>query len=448
MKNTKKFTFDTSLGRMEYVVVDFLKAIEARPVLYDPKFRRTRVLSTGSMRNAAWNEIAFELVPKLQKLSEDELDYIINQCFRIKWSRMKRSFRKKTHLEDEEKKHKPYVFKEEMKFLLNYGSGQEDSSEENEEEQIEEDRENEVEKELPRNKKTPIKKELLNEASSKSTEVKARKSDSQESETFSNASTPPPRSARLRQKMALANSTPMSNTKAPREIRNSEIVSNSNTSSPAKIDSNKASGGLINDEISNTNSVRKQDSTKSRLSHRRIVQELSSPSPSKKMKSNISESNVNTTQGLKYKEVVAHEVNRKTICETVKRENIKATLNCRLDNTKQNPKEKTVGPQEINGQNFEVSTMDPMVFCEAVENDSMNGTINDKLDNIQQRNIAQDSQIHKISSNVFTGPIYGPHDAVERAFFESIIPSVYNMGKSKKIDFKIEVLQLLKKYQK
>ncbi|XP_075145006.1 uncharacterized protein LOC142220035 [Haematobia irritans] len=427
MKNTKKFTFDTSLGRMEYVVVDFLKAIEARPVLYDPKFRRTRVLSTGSMRNAAWNEIAFELVPKLQKLSEDELDYTINQYFRIKWNRMKKSLWKKPYLENG--KSKPYVFKEEMKFLLNCGSGQEDSSEENEEEQ---DCENEVEKELPKNKKTPIKKELLSEASSKSTEAKTRTSDSQVSEIFSNASTPPPRSARLRQKKALANSTP--------KTRNSEIVSNSNTSSPANIDSNKASGNIYN-EKSKTNPARRQDSTNIRLSHSRIAEEFSSASPPKKMKPNISDSEVfNTTQGSKDKDVVSHEANKQTIYKYVEKDTIKATLNIGGD-IQQDAK-------ETNGQNLEVSTMDPMVFCEAVENDSMNGTINDKLDNIQQRNIAQDSEMRKFSSNVFTQPIYGPHDAVERAFFESIIPSVYNMGKSKKIDFKIEVLQLLKKYQK
>ncbi|XP_075145007.1 uncharacterized protein LOC142220036 [Haematobia irritans] len=407
MKKTR-LAFSTSLGTMEYVVVDLIKAVEARPVVYDPKLKFARGLSARNRKEAAWKEIALELVPKLEKLSESELQNIINRYFRSKWGRMTEALVKQTQLEEEEGK-KPYMYRKEMEFVLTCGPNEGEISEDDEGKD-DEDEENEEEKDVSQLKKEmptiAVKKELLNEDA----EEETRNSESQVSEIDSKPDIPPPRSARLRQRMTLASSVPVTESKTTPNRRATMTVTSNNTSQPENKNSN----------LCQRASKRKQELSQTRTSDRRTSEDFSkaaTPTPSKKIKPNISSCTTSTP----------------------------------LNNTNKYQKEegaKTTGPQ------LDICTDEPLTLCEAIENESMNENNSIKVadngarDSIQQRNIAQESPMQRGSSTTFTQPIYGVHDAAERAFFDSLIPNVCNLEKTHKLDFQIEVLQLLKKYNK
>lgn len=112
----------------------------------------------------------------------------------------------------------------------------------------------------------------------------------------------------------------------------------------------------------------------------------------------------------------------------------------------------TARESTLNNNDHSISMIDPRFFCETTSNESINRDASERqepgAEQVNNENISSGSftqvdntnalQIHSVYSSV--------EDEADRAFFESIKPSLRKMDPFKKLDFKIEVLQLLKKH--
>lgn len=98
------------------------------------------------------------------------------------------------------------------------------------------------------------------------------------------------------------------------------------------------------------------------------------------------------------------------------------------------------------------SMIDPRFFCETTSNESINRDASERQESgaeqVNNENISSGSftQVDNTNALQIQSVYSSVEDEADRAFFESIKPSLRKMDPFKKLDFKIEVLQLLKKH--
>uniref|UniRef100_A0A1I8PUH5 MADF domain-containing protein n=1 Tax=Stomoxys calcitrans TaxID=35570 RepID=A0A1I8PUH5_STOCA len=488
MVKERKITFKTTLGRMEFELVDFLKAVAERPLLYDPQMFGN-LPNINRKKDAAWTEIAFQLVPKLEKLDAKELSAVVDNMFRYNWSKMKTALRGRLRLVKEGKtKSKPYMFEKEMEFYIKsdpqlaemYYNCKTDKSVSSPEEDDEE---------TPRKRKQPeitIKEEILNESFSAEATKRSRiskeisasnapprsdrlkqtnllaTSSPKEGRKISKISTEiqnsntPPRSDRLKQRSLLVSSSPKEGTKLSTKI--SKEISKNHTSPPTdrsrlrSLFPGTSPASNLKKTPKNTNSPPSNGQEAEE-----VIKEITSADTEKGQKLNTLNSSLHqrkstrTSTCTKYQEKegrtsVGHvsETFSKSSTPSSSEDDSEGSIrrSSTATNSKQILEQNTSNVNNPKGRQLDISAINPMDYCESIENVS---AIQECVDNS-----AEQSTIHKATTNnrIPQQVVYGIHDAAERAFFESLLPIVYKIGKARKLDFKIEVLQLLKKYQK